>query len=75
MGALLQINPVWLFGPYNPSQVTAGSQPDWYMGFVEGALRIMPELGEAPRRHHLVVERLPVPASGLMGLLFTGLAL
>ena len=42
MGALLQINPVWLYGAYNPSQITAGSQPDWYMGFVEGAIRIMP---------------------------------
>ncbi len=42
MGALMQINPVWVFGPYNPAQVTAGSQPDWYMGFVEGAIRIMP---------------------------------
>src|ERR671910_924856 len=42
MGGLLQINPVWVFGPYNPSQITAGSQPDWYMGFVEGAIRIMP---------------------------------
>ena len=42
MGALMQINPVWLFGPYNPAQVTAGSQPDWYMGFVEGAIRIIP---------------------------------
>ena len=37
MGGLMQINPVWVFGPYNPAQVTAGSQPDWYMGFVEGA--------------------------------------
>jgi len=42
MGGLLAINPVWRFGPYNPSQVTAGSQPDWYMGVAEGALRIMP---------------------------------
>jgi ubiquinol-cytochrome c reductase cytochrome b subunit len=42
MGALLQINPIWAYGPYNPSEVTAGSQPDWYMGFVEGAIRIMP---------------------------------
>ncbi len=42
MGALLQINPVWKYGPYTPSQITAGSQPDWYMGFVEGAIRIMP---------------------------------
>jgi ubiquinol-cytochrome c reductase cytochrome b subunit len=42
MGALIQINPIWMYGPYDPSQVTAGSQPDWYMGWLEGALRIMP---------------------------------
>jgi ubiquinol-cytochrome c reductase cytochrome b subunit len=42
MGGLLTLNPVWRFGPYNPSQVTAGSQPDWYMGVAEGLLRIMP---------------------------------
>ncbi|TDT32756.1 cytochrome b [Naumannella halotolerans] len=42
MGAFLQINPLWTYGPYNPAEVTAGSQPDWYMGFAEGALRIMP---------------------------------
>jgi len=42
MGGLLSINPVWRFGPYIPSQVTAGSQPDWYMGWPDGALRIMP---------------------------------
>ncbi len=42
MGGLLGINPVWRYGPYNPSEVTAGSQPDWYMGWPDGALRIMP---------------------------------
>jgi ubiquinol-cytochrome c reductase cytochrome b subunit len=42
MGGLLSINPVWLFGPYDPSKVTAGSQPDWYMGWPDGLLRIMP---------------------------------
>jgi ubiquinol-cytochrome c reductase cytochrome b subunit len=42
MGGLLSINPVWKYGPYNPSEVTAGSQPDWYMGIAEGLLRIMP---------------------------------
>jgi ubiquinol-cytochrome c reductase cytochrome b subunit len=42
MGALFQINPVWKYGPYNPAEVTAGSQPDWYMGIAEGLLRIMP---------------------------------
>jgi ubiquinol-cytochrome c reductase cytochrome b subunit len=42
MGAMLSINPVWKYGPYDPSKVTAGSQPDWYMGIAEGLLRIMP---------------------------------
>jgi ubiquinol-cytochrome c reductase cytochrome b subunit len=42
MGGLLSINPVWRYGPYDPSQVTAGSQPDWYMGWPDGALRIFP---------------------------------
>ncbi|KRF15923.1 cytochrome bc1 complex cytochrome b subunit [Nocardioides sp. Soil796] len=42
MGGLLTINPVWKYGPYDPSKVTAGSQPDWYMGIAEGLLRIMP---------------------------------
>ncbi len=42
MGGLMTLNPVWRFGPYDPSQVTAGSQPDWYMGWPDGALRIMP---------------------------------
>ena len=42
ISALVQINPVWAYGPYDPSPVTAGSQPDWYMGFADGALRLLP---------------------------------
>ncbi|MDQ3627907.1 MAG: cytochrome bc complex cytochrome b subunit [Actinomycetota bacterium] len=42
LGAIFTINPIWNYGPYNPAEVTAGSQPDWYMGWVEGAVRIMP---------------------------------
>jgi ubiquinol-cytochrome c reductase cytochrome b subunit len=42
MGGLFSINPVWRYGPYNPAEVTAGSQPDWYMGVAEGLLRIFP---------------------------------
>lgn len=42
MGALMTINPVWKFGPYDPTKVTAGSQPDWYMGWPDGGLRIIP---------------------------------
>ena len=42
ISALVTINPIWAYGPYDPSPVTAGSQPDWYMGFADGALRLIP---------------------------------
>ncbi|WP_061965513.1 cytochrome bc1 complex cytochrome b subunit [Demequina aurantiaca] len=42
MGAFFTINPVWNYGPYDPSPVSAGTQPDWYILFVDGALRMMP---------------------------------
>ncbi|CAJ1582182.1 cytochrome bc complex cytochrome b subunit [[Mycobacterium] wendilense] len=42
MGGLLQINPIWNLGPYRPSQISAGSQPDFYMMWTEGLARIFP---------------------------------
>ncbi|WP_425437684.1 cytochrome b [Mumia flava] len=74
MAAFIQINPIWTYGPYNPSEVTAGSQPDWYMGWVEGAVRIMPnwEFTIGPETFSLNVF---IPAVLLMGLLFTVLAI
>jgi quinol---cytochrome-c reductase cytochrome b subunit len=42
MGGLVQINPVWLYGPFHPSEVPSPAQPDWWLGWVEGALRIFP---------------------------------
>ncbi|MEU0545784.1 cytochrome bc complex cytochrome b subunit [Nocardia sp. NPDC005978] len=42
MGGLLQINPVWNLGPYNPSQVSAGTQPDFYLMWTDGFLRLFP---------------------------------
>ncbi len=44
LSGLVQINPIWAYGPYMPDQVTAGSQPDWYVGFLDGALRLMPNI-------------------------------
>jgi ubiquinol-cytochrome c reductase cytochrome b subunit len=44
MGGLIQINPVWLWGPYHVYVGTNGAQPDWYLGWLIGALRIMPNL-------------------------------
>jgi ubiquinol-cytochrome c reductase cytochrome b subunit len=42
LGGLVQINPVWLYGPFKVQQVTSPAQPDWWMGWVEGALRLFP---------------------------------
>jgi ubiquinol-cytochrome c reductase cytochrome b subunit len=42
MGGLLQINPIWSYGPFDPTTVSAPSQPDWYIGWLEGALRLFP---------------------------------
>jgi ubiquinol-cytochrome c reductase cytochrome b subunit len=42
LGGLIQINPVWLWGPYHVAQGTNGAQPDWYLGWLIGALRLVP---------------------------------
>jgi ubiquinol-cytochrome c reductase cytochrome b subunit len=44
LGGLLQINPIWQWGPYEPWQGVNGAQPDWYLGWLIGALRLMPPL-------------------------------
>jgi ubiquinol-cytochrome c reductase cytochrome b subunit len=74
MGAFFQINAVWNYGPYNPAEVTAGSQPDWYMGWVEGAVRIMPAW-ESEFFGLTWSWNVFIPAVMLMGLLFTVLAI
>ncbi len=74
MGALIQINPVWAYGPYNPSEVTAGSQPDWYMGFSEGLVRLMPPL-ETTWFGWTFTWSVFIPGVGGLGLVFTSLAL
>jgi ubiquinol-cytochrome c reductase cytochrome b subunit len=43
MGGLVQINPVWLYGPYDPTTVSSPAQPDWYIGWLEGLLRLFPD--------------------------------
>jgi ubiquinol-cytochrome c reductase cytochrome b subunit len=42
MASTFTINPIWNYGPYDPSPVGAGTQPDWYIGFADGALRLIP---------------------------------
>ncbi|WP_127356989.1 cytochrome bc1 complex cytochrome b subunit [Actinacidiphila soli] len=42
VSALVQVNPIWAYGPYRADQVSTDAQPDWYMGYSEGLIRIMP---------------------------------
>ena len=42
LATFAQINPIWLYGPYTPVAISSASQPDFYMGILEGSLRIMP---------------------------------
>lgn len=42
VAATVTINPIWNYGPYDPSLISAGTQPDWYIGFADGALRLVP---------------------------------
>src|ERR1700755_3541910 len=67
MGGLLQINPIWQLGPYKPSQVSAGSQPDFYMMWTEGLARIFPAWELYPFGHTVPA---PVWVALIMGLVF-----
>ncbi len=42
VGGLVQINPIWEWGPYHTAAGTNGAQPDWYLGWLIGALRLVP---------------------------------
>jgi quinol---cytochrome-c reductase cytochrome b subunit len=42
LGGLVQINPIWLWGPFHTYVSTNGAQPDWYLGWLIGALRLVP---------------------------------
>lgn len=72
VGGLISINPIWIFGPYTPDQVSAGSQPDWYIGFLDGALRIMPNW-ETTIAGFTLSWNILIPALILPGILFTAL--
>jgi len=74
MGATMAINNVWNYGPYDPSPVGAGAQPDWYMLFLEGSLRLMPGQTEYVIAGWTLSLNVLIPAVVIPGLLFTFLA-
>ncbi|MEU3733122.1 ubiquinol-cytochrome c reductase cytochrome b subunit [Streptomyces sp. NPDC033538] len=69
LAAVAQINPIWAYGPYRPDIVSFGSQPDWYVGFLEGSLRLMPPF-ETAVAGHTVMWNVLVPAVVMPGALF-----
>ncbi len=73
LGTLAQVDPIWRLGPYRPGATTAGAVPDWYMGFLDGALRIMPGWEFDVAGHPLTLAVL-VPALIVPGAFFTLLA-
>jgi len=69
LGALAQINPIWQFGPYEPYKISYAVQPDWYMGWLDGALRIMPSW-ETVALGHTIPWEVFLPAVVFPGLIF-----
>ena len=73
IGGLVTVNPIWIFGPYMPDQVSAGTQPDWYIGWLDGALRLMPNW-ESVIAGFTISWNVLIPSVIIPGILFTVLA-
>ncbi len=67
LGGLVQVNPIWLWGPYHIASGTNGAQPDWYLGWLIGALRLVPGFDWTIGRYTLV------PNAFWGGVLFPGI--
>jgi ubiquinol-cytochrome c reductase cytochrome b subunit len=67
MGGLIQINPVWAYGPFDATAVSAASQPDWYIGWLEGALRLFPPFD-------VTILGVTVPSPFIPGVVLPGIA-
>ena len=71
LSTFAQVNPIWMYGPYTPVSISAGSQPDFYMGFLEGSLRMMPALEPVIAGHYTLALSVLIPALIYLGLIFT----
>ena len=67
MGGLVQINPVWTYGPFDATTVSSPSQPDWYVGWLDGALRLFPPL-------EITALGVTIPSPFIPGVLLPGIA-
>jgi ubiquinol-cytochrome c reductase cytochrome b subunit len=73
LGGLVQINPVWVYGPYLPYAVSSPAQPDWYLGWLEGGLRMGPNW--EPTILGVTLPSLFLPAIVLPTIVFGGFTL
>ena len=67
MGGLLQINPIWSYGPFDATTVSSPAQPDWYVGWLDGALRLFPPL-------EITALGITIPSPFIPGVLLPGIA-
>src|SRR6202451_745878 len=74
LATFAQINPVWEYGPYTPLAISSGTQPDFYLGLLDGALRIMPPW-EINFLGHTLSLSILIPALLPLGLILGGAAL
>ena len=74
LGAVASINPIWLYGPYTPGQISAGSQPDWYMGWLDGLVRMAPPI-ETHAFGYTISWNILIPGLIIPGIIFTAMAL
>jgi ubiquinol-cytochrome c reductase cytochrome b subunit len=73
VGGLIQINPIWTYGPFVPYAVSSPAQPDWYIGWLEGSLRLGPNW--EPTILGVTIPSLFLPAIVLPTILFGGFTL
>jgi len=74
LSTFAQINPIWLYGPYTPLAISSASQPDFYMGLLEGSLRMMPAW-EINFLGYTLPLSVFIPGLLIIGAFFTGAAL
>lgn len=72
LGGFVQINPVWRYGPFDASVVSAPAQPDWYVGWLEGSIRLFPSF--EPTIFGVTIPSMFIPGVVLPGLAFTLMA-
>ncbi len=73
VGATVAINPIWNYGPYDPSPVSAGTQPDFYIGFIDGGLRLFPGFFEFTLLGFTVSLNVLLPALVIPGVFITAM--